>query len=676
MTKWLDLYPNFSTFKTKLNAFQSDLISDSDGIFYTFLTAFFEKYSFLSESESVNNASVFKVMTQFKLVFIKVLNEQKKDIKDLIISSSDSITQSSDESIDEEDAQKFIQGGGSNKMLPSVISVISSFINLPNIYNILESKMKVVFSPVDSENRSSPDFFRLGDESIILDALSKGADQMILKRLETNDFLNHLEQKIQEHILQNDSKYKGKTGDIGPQGPQGPQGPTGPIGLKGDKGDLGTTNLGLVFDDEPNQVVTGPSLRSVNILLSDSIYKCDLVVVSVDNFDNTFHMFSMNGFPANEVFERIWDYDKPKKSYELKVALDVQKPNNFKVFNLGLVDVVIKKIVGYRLISVKGEKGEAGGLVSRDLNPNLVESYLNNSKTLSIQYPKNGIGDTFLMHHWGALRSDGFYPNKTEIFQIKPGSNPTNDLQMKLNAAETTVLKLTKNRSEVLNEDEVNAKIKVLRDDFIAELDHIEDSQGFHTIYNQHFLYNELNGTVKNQGQIRADFIPSQNSVNIESNDDWMKQNTKYIVEITYEYGLKSADKNLNTLNFWFQNIPTPKWSFVWRYLGSWNPSKSSKNNALANGWLEFDFQRNLKIILEIDVWNNQDKSRNYSFVVKGLNQKKDQIADFRCWAMKENVPPKDFIKNISLVSDTGSSSQQFSKPEHLKIVVKEEVHH
>ena len=215
MNKWIDVYPTFTSFKTKLNAFQPDLISDSDGIFYTFLSAYFEKYSFLSDNEGVNNASVFKVMSQFKLIFIKVLQEQKKEIKELIVSSSDSITQSADESIEEEDAEKFVQGGGSNKMLPSVISIIRSFINLPNIYNILETRMKVVFSPVDSDNRKSPTFFRLGDEAIILDALAKGADKMIQNKLNTNEFLTLLEKKVQENITAHPDKFKGPKGDDG-----------------------------------------------------------------------------------------------------------------------------------------------------------------------------------------------------------------------------------------------------------------------------------------------------------------------------------------------------------------------------------------------------------------------------------------------------------------------------
>ena len=215
MNKFLDLYPNFSIFKQKLNAFQPDLIADSDANFYAYISAFFEKYTFLSNSESVNNASVFKIFSQFKLVFIKVLQEQKKSIKDLIISSSDSISQSSDESIEEEDAEKFIQGGGSNKMLPSVLSVIGSLIRLPNVFEILERKMKVVFSPVDSDQRKSPTFYRLGDEAVILDALSKGADKLILNKLDTADFLNSLEKKIQENIKLNPDKFKGEKGDDG-----------------------------------------------------------------------------------------------------------------------------------------------------------------------------------------------------------------------------------------------------------------------------------------------------------------------------------------------------------------------------------------------------------------------------------------------------------------------------
>ena len=225
---------------------------------------------------------------------------------------------------------------------------------------------------------------------------------------------------------------------------------------------------------------------------------------------------------------------------------------------------------------------------------------------------------------------------------------------------------------QYVQKHQLDGEIKKVED----ELEHIEDSSGFHTLYNQHFDHNELDGTVKFQGDLRADFIEQNNSVNIESDDDWMNENTKYIIEIDYEYELGEPTKNLNTLNLWLQNIAVPSWKFLWRYGGGWNPSVGTIANSLGNGWIEFDFIRNLKFIVEINVWNNQDGSRNYSIIVKGFNQKELQVADFRCWAKRFNVPPKDHIKNVSMLSNVGRVLNRFSKPQHLNIKVKKEVHH
>ena len=230
--------------------------------------------------------------------------------------------------------------------------------------------------------------------------------------------------------------------------------------------------------------------------------------------------------------------------------------------------------------------------------------------------------------------------------------------------------------TQYIQKHQLDAENKKLRDDFEHDLEHIEDASGYHTLFNQHFDKNELDGRVKQQGDLRADFLEGDLSVNVESTVDWLKENSKYIIELTYEYPLSKKDRNLNTLELWLENVAIGGWKYLWRYGGGWNPGVSRSASTLGSGWIQFSFQRAIKFILEIDVWNNQDGTRNYSIVVKTQNQKESNLVDFRAWAIKKNVAAANFVKNISLISNSGSSSNRFEKPEHLNVKVMEQIHH
>ena len=230
--------------------------------------------------------------------------------------------------------------------------------------------------------------------------------------------------------------------------------------------------------------------------------------------------------------------------------------------------------------------------------------------------------------------------------------------------------------TQYIQKHQLDSKNQELRDDLIAELEHVEDSTGYHTIFNQHFDKNELDGRVKQEGDLRADFLENDLSVNLESTVDWLKEDSKYIIELTYEYPLSNKERNLNTLKLWLENVALGGWKYLWRYGGGWNPNVSSSAAVIGSGWVQFSFQKSIKIILEIDVWNNTDGTRNYSIVVKTQNQKESNLVDFRAWATRKNEPAANFVKNISLISDSGLSADRFDKPEHLNIKVMEQIHH
>ena len=489
--------------------------------------------------------------------------------------------------------------------------------------------------------------------------------------------------EITRVIAADPNKYKGAKGDQGPQGPQGPQGAPGP---KGDQGPKPTLISGLIFEN----ILSNPALinqQNTYTYTNPKIFSgCDLIVVQLsgkpDSSIITGHIWKGQTWESPNIYsifilENI-NFIFDKQNNQLKI--------NYKTSSSSSIvakDIYIRGLIGYTFKGVqgpKGEKGDAGGLPTRLLNPTLKESYLTDSKNISIQYNVDGSGDSFLMSHWGQKRSDGFYQNKTEIFKVQPGANPTTDIKLGLNTAETSIINPTKNGVNILDENEtkkiVDDEVKILRADFEHDLEHIEDASGYHTIYNQHFEKKELNGTLKQEGVIRCDWLDIQNSANVDSDDDWMDENTKYIIEIDYEYPLGSSNKNINTLQLFAENLAIPNWKFLWRYGGSWNPRVVNSSVAIGVGWLEFTFSRTIKIIIEVDVWNNSDGSRNYSFVIKGVNQKSDNYVSFRCWAKKFNVAPANFIKNISLVSKIGSGANQFKKPEHLNIKIKKEVHH
>ena len=252
-----------------------------------------------------------------------------------------------------------------------------------------------------------------------------------------------------------------------------------------------------------------------------------------------------------------------------------------------------------------------------------------------------------------------------DIFQIE--SKNGIDAYDKVNATLET---------QFIQKHQLDSKNQELRDDLIAELEHVEDASGFHTIFNQHFEKNELDGRVKQEGDLSADWLNNDLSVNIESNVDWLKENSKYIIELTYEYPLSNKERNLNTLKLWFENVALGSWKYLWRYGGGWNPNVSNSAAVIGSGWVQFSFQRSIKFILEIDVWNNQDGTRNYSIVVKTQNQKESNLVNFRAWATRKNEPAANFVKNISLISDSGLSADRFEKPEHLNIKIQEQIHH
>ena len=470
--------------------------------------------------------------------------------------------------------------------------------------------------------------------------------------------------------------FKGDTGERGPQGIQGVQGDKGDKGDKGDTGNVGpigpvgTTNLGFVFEDTFTQGAGSipKNYKYKPFAVSKSINDCDVILVGIDTPGNFFDVWKGSQWDKDSVIERRWGRSN-LKCVDFKLDSDNDRVVNIKNCNT-ISDIVVLKIIGYRLIGVKGEKGDkgdSGGMITRELNPNLNETYLNTSKTLSIQYNKDGSGFSQLLQHWGNLRPDGFYQQKTEILQIAPGADPTKDLQLQLNAPKTSVISLTKNRVNMPDENEVKELIE-------HELEHVEDASGYHTIYNQHFENKELNGTLKQEGVIRCDWLDIQNSANVDSDDDWMNENTKYIIEVDYEYPLGEPKKNLQTLQLFAENVAVGGWRYLWRYGGGWNPNTASSLVSIGSGWIEFTFNRTIKFIIEVDVWNNADGSRNYSFVIKGTNQKSDNYVSFRCWAKKFNVAPANFIKNISLVSKIGT--YKFFKPEHLNIKIKKGVHH
>ena len=508
------------------------------------------------------------------------------------------------------------------------------------------------------------------------------------KIIQAQAFKTKVDAEITAIINADPDKYKGQKGDVGPkgdkgeQGPQGVQGPQGPKGddgvqgVQGDKGDkgnvgpvgpVGTTNLGKVFDVEVRSSVD--LLQPAKpIRLPDSINKCDLIIVAIGGWNNYIALWKGPEWRTPSTISKEWTSGGGK--YSVVFTLNKNDDRLIKIRNDSSSSIFVFKVFGYKLISVKGEKGEPGpkgdGFSSRDLNPNLIETYLNTSKTLSVQYPKNVVGDTFLMFHSGPKNGD-FYQNKTEIFKVQPGADPTKDLKLALNAAETSIINPTKNRVEMLNKTETEELIE-------HELEHVEDASGYHTIYNQHFENKELNGTLKQEGVIRCDWLDIQNSANVDSDDDWMNENTKYIIEIDYEYPLGEPKKNLQTLQLFAENVAVGGWRYLWRYGGGWNPNTASSLVSIGSGWIEFTFNRIIKFIIEVDVWNNADGSRNYSFVIKGTNQKSDNYVSFRCWAKKFNVAPANFIKNISLVSKIGT--YKFFKPEHLNIKIKKGVHH
>ena len=252
-----------------------------------------------------------------------------------------------------------------------------------------------------------------------------------------------------------------------------------------------------------------------------------------------------------------------------------------------------------------------------------------------------------------------------DIFQIE--SKNGIDAYDKVNATLET---------QFIQKHQLDSKNQELRDDLIAELEHVEDASGFHTLFNQHFEKKELDGRVKQEGDLRADFLENDLSVNIESTVDWLKENSKYVIEIDYEYPISSKERNLNTLKLWLENVALGGWKYLWRYGGGWNPNVSSSAAVVGSGWVQFSFQRTIKFILEIDVWNNADGTRNYSIVIKVQNQKESNLVDFRAWATRKNEPAANFIKNISLISDSGLSADRFEKPEHLNVKVMEQIHH
>ena len=152
MKKFKDLYPNFSTFKTELNAITANTVLDTDQPFFTYLSLLFgEKVVKYSDNEA--KAKSFSSWQQFRNIWIKVLNEQKKDISDLIKQQSFNAVATGDQGQIDLDKvlDSYYEQGGSSVLKPQIINFLQRIVNISNIYTQLANSFTPIFSLVGQD---------------------------------------------------------------------------------------------------------------------------------------------------------------------------------------------------------------------------------------------------------------------------------------------------------------------------------------------------------------------------------------------------------------------------------------------------------------------------------------------------------------------------------------------
>ena len=152
-----EIFPNFSTYKTKLNQFGSstDFVKDSDEFFYNIFYKKYQDKTFTVASENDIVADWFVKWVDIKIDVVSILNElDSKAIKDLATSRTviNSYTGNNEDELSD-DLEELVQTGNSNLFQPSIIAAISLKLNtFTKIYSTIFVEFSTLFANVGQSN--------------------------------------------------------------------------------------------------------------------------------------------------------------------------------------------------------------------------------------------------------------------------------------------------------------------------------------------------------------------------------------------------------------------------------------------------------------------------------------------------------------------------------------------
>ena len=152
-----EIFPNFSTYKTKLNQFGSstDFVKDSDEFFYNIFYKKYQNKTFTVASENDIVADWFVKWVDIKIDVVSILNElDSKAIKDLATSRTviNSYTGNNEDELSD-DLEELVQTGNSNLFQPSIIAAISLKLNtFTKIYSTIFVEFSTLFANVGQSN--------------------------------------------------------------------------------------------------------------------------------------------------------------------------------------------------------------------------------------------------------------------------------------------------------------------------------------------------------------------------------------------------------------------------------------------------------------------------------------------------------------------------------------------
>ena len=152
-----ELFPTFAAFKQRINNVTPSkaLVYDTDTEWYNRLSTNYANLPFKDSDETRNVGAIHKHFSDFKRIYIKLIAELEKPLKELIINENKTESLSANEEpIDDDDVEQLIVDGGSNKFRPSVLNIINRYAGMPNIDTQFISRFRPLFSFISDAGSS------------------------------------------------------------------------------------------------------------------------------------------------------------------------------------------------------------------------------------------------------------------------------------------------------------------------------------------------------------------------------------------------------------------------------------------------------------------------------------------------------------------------------------------